>query len=218
MSRPLTSYSDTISLRELHTAAIVGPDAWNRSGKPQPLVLSLFLTIDTSSAGASDDVNCTFSYGQMCKEVVAKIGRSDFHNIDHLISGIADLANTWPGETLQITVMAPKALLRVDGGFGRKIVLRRQAIFQRSLWDVKWSEWLIQGLNIACIIGVNEHERLEKQMVNISLKMRGMSDEEQYKNKTSGGNEIWRNLVRQVCEVRNRFTCNCTSLDLPCHD
>ena len=219
MSRSLTSYLDTISLRELHTTAIVGRDAWNRSGKTQPLVLSLFLTIDTSSAGASDDVDCTFSYGQMCKDVVAKIGGKDFRNIDHLTSEIADLAIAWPGETLKITAMAPKALLRVDGGFGRKIVLRRKEIGQRrSLWDVNSNEWIIQGLNIACIIGVNEHERLEKQMVNIGLKMRGMGDDEQYKNKTWGGNEIWRSLVRQICEVSNRFTCSCTSLDLPCHD
>ncbi|KAK0513248.1 hypothetical protein JMJ35_004234 [Cladonia borealis] len=202
MSQSLTPYLDTISLRELHTTAIIGPDAWNRLGKAQPLVLSLFLTLDTSSAGASDDVNCTFSYGQMCKDVLAKIGGRDFHNIHHLTSEIADLANTWPGETLKITAMAPKALLRVDGGFGRDIVLRRKEIGQRrSLWDVNSNEWFIRGLNIACIIGVNEHERLEKQVVNIGLKMRGESDQEQYKGKMWGENEMWRSLVRRVCEV-----------------
>ncbi len=218
MSRSLTPYLDTISLRELHTTAIIGPDAWNRSGKAQPLVLSLFLTIDTSSAGASDDVNSTFSYGQMCKDVVAKVGGGDFQNIAHITSEIADLANTWPGETLKITAMAPKALLRVDGGFGRVIVLHRREIGQKqSLWNVNSQEWFIQGLNIACVIGVNDHERLEKQMVNIGLKMMVESDQEQYKNMVWGGNETWRRLVRQVCEVSYRFTCSCTSLDVSCH-
>ena len=215
MSRSLTPYLDTISLRGLQTTAIIGPDAWNRLGKAQPLVLSLFLTIDTSSAGARDDVNCTFSYGQMCKDVLAKVAGRDFHNIHHLTSEIADLANTWPGETLKITAMAPKALLRVDGGFGRDIMLRRKE--QRSLWDVNSNEWFIQGLQIACIIGVNEHERLEKQVVNIGLKMRGESAQEQYKNTMWGENEMWRSLVRRVCEVSTGVTCSCTSLDVSCY-
>ena len=213
MSQSLIPYLDTISLRGFHTTAIIGPDAWNRSGKAQPLVLSLFLTMDTSSAGASDDVSCTFSYGQMCKDVIARVGGRDFHNIHHLTYEIAELANTWPGETLKITVIAPKALLRVEGGLGRNLVLRRRDIGQmNSLWDVSSHEWFIQGLNIACIIGVNEHERLEKQMVNIRLKMMGGSDQEQYKNWVGGEDEIWRSLVRRVCEVSNRFTCGCTSL------
>ena len=179
-------------------------------------MLSLFLTIDTSSAGASDDVSLTFSYGQMCKDVVAVVGGGDFQNIDHLISEIADLANTWPGETLKIIAMAPKALLRVNGGFGRDIVLHRREIGQKkSLWDINRHEWFIQGLNIACIIGVNEHERLEKQMVNIGLKMMGESDQEQYKNRIWGENEMWRSLVRRVCEVSKQFTCSCTILDVP---
>ena len=215
MSRSLTPYLDTISLRELHTTAIIGADAWNRVGKAQPLVLSFFLTFDTSYAGAYDDVNGTFSYGQMCKDVLAKVDGKDFRNIHHLTSKIADLAYTWPGETLKITAMAPKALLRVDGGFGRDIVLRRKD--ERSLWDVNSNEWFIQGLSIACIIGVNEHERLEKQVVNISLKMRGESDQEQYKNAMCGENEMWRSLVRRVCEVSNGLTCSCTSLDVPYH-
>ena len=217
MYRSFTPYLDTISLRELHTTAIIGPDAWNRLGKFQPLVLSLSLNLDTSSAGASDDVNRTFSYGQMCKDVVAKVGGGDFHTIYHLTSEIADLGNTWPGETLKITAMAPKALLRVDGGFGRDIILRRSVRGQsKAPWDVISHEWFIQGLNIACIIGVNEHERLEKQMINIGLKMKGEADQEQYKNRMWGEDEMWRSLVRRVCEVSNRCTCSCTSLDVPC--
>ena len=217
MYRSFTPYLDTISLRELHTTAIIGPDAWNRSEKVQPLVLSLSLRLDTSSAGASDDVNRTFSYGQMCKDVVAKVGGGNFHTIHHLTSEIANLAIAWPGETLKITAMAPKALLRVEGGFGRDIVLRRSVGGQRtSSWDVISHEWFIQDLNIACVIGVNEHERLEKQMVNVGLKMKGETDQEQYKNSMWGEDEMWRSLVRQVCEVSNQCTCSCTILDVPC--
>ena len=217
MNRSFAPYLDSISLRELHTTAIIGPDAWNRLGKVQPLVLSLSLKLDTSSAGASDDVNHTFSYGQMCKDIVAKVGGGHFHTIYHLTSEIADLANTWPGGTLKITAMAPKALLRVDGGFGRDIILHRSERGQsKSPWEVISHEWFIQGLNIACVIGVNEHERLEKQTINIGLKMKGETDQEQYKNRMWGDDEMWRSLVRRVCEVSNGCTCSCTSLDVPC--
>ena len=121
-----------------------------------------------------------------------------------MTSEIADLAIAWPGETLKITAMAPKALLRVEGGFGRDIVLcRSMRGLRTSPWDVISHEWFIQDLNIACVIGVNEHERLEKQMVNVGLKMKGETDQEQYKNSMWGEDEMWRSLVRQVCEVSN---------------
>ena len=221
MSRSPTKYLDTISLRGLSTTATIGPDAWNRPGKPQPLVLSLYLTIDTTSAGTSDNVAHTFSYGQMCKDVDAKTRGKEFMSIDHLSSEIASLADNWPGETLKVVALAPKALLRVEGGFGREIELRRREIkkneFKQLVWHVGSHEWFIEGLKAACIIGVNEHERVEKQMVSIGLKIMGEKEKEEYSEQIREGNEMWRRLVRRVCEV-----CQISNLqfvavfDLPC--
>ena len=205
MPQSPTKHLDTISVCGLSTTAIIGPDAWNRPRKPQPLVLSLYLTIDTTSAGTSDNVAHTFSYGQMCKDVDAKTRNGDFSSIDHLTSDIASLADDWPGETLKIVVLAPKALLRVEGGFGREIVLRRREIktneFKQLVWHVGSHEWFVQGLKVACIIGVNEHERVEKQMVTIRLKMMGEKEKEDYSEQIREGNEMWRRLIRRVCEV-----------------
>ncbi|KAK4697189.1 hypothetical protein P7C71_g845, partial [Lecanoromycetidae sp. Uapishka_2] len=200
-----TKYLDTISLRNLHTTAIIGPDAWARDAKPQPLVLSLQLTIDTSSAGESDNVVHTFSYGQMFKDVVAKVERGNFSSIDHLTSEIASLAENWPGESLKITAIAPKALLRVEGGFGRELLMRRRDVesqgFKQLVWYVDSHEWFLKGIKVATVIGVNPHERVEKQGVVVDLRLMGQGDKEEYSEQIREGGETWRRLVRRVCEV-----------------
>jgi dihydroneopterin aldolase/2-amino-4-hydroxy-6-hydroxymethyldihydropteridine diphosphokinase/dihydropteroate synthase len=205
MSLSSTRYLDTISLRGLSTSAIIGPDAWNRPGKPQPLVLSLYLTIDTTFAASSDNVAHTFSYGQMCKDVDAKIRGKDFQSIDNLSFEIAELANNWPGKTLKIVALAPKALLRVEGGFGKEIVLHRREFnmkeFKGLPWNVESHEWFLVGLKVACVIGVNEHERVERQMVSIDLKALGEDMQDFEFKQIREGNEMWRRLVRRVCEV-----------------
>jgi FolB domain-containing protein len=200
-----TKHFDIISLRNLHTTAIIGPDAWARHDKPQPLILSLQLTIDTTSAGTSDNVAHTFSYGQMSKDIVAKVERGDFMSIDHLTSEIASLADNWPGETLKITALAPHALLRVEGGFGRELMLRRRTIkireFEQLVWYVDSHEWFMQGIKVACVIGVNMHERLEKQGVVVDLRTMGEGGKEEYSEQIREGGEMWRRLGRRVCEV-----------------
>lgn len=199
---------DTISLRNLHLVAILGPDAWARPGKPQPIQISLQIGIDTTSAGVSDDITHTFSYGQIAKDVTAKLDGKDFMSIDHLTSELASLAENWPGEVLKIEVLAPKALLRVEGGFGRELVLKRKALkenvmdgSEQLIWHVANHEWFVKDLRIACIIGVNPHERLEKQSVVVNLRMQGEADTAAYTKQIKEGPEMWRRLVRRVCEV-----------------
>ena len=142
--------------------------------------------------------------------------------IDHLSFEIASLADNWPGETLKIVALAPKALLRVEGGFGREIVLRRTEIkkneFNQLVWHVGSHEWFIEGMKVACIIGVNEHERVEKQMVSIRLKIMGEEEKEkEYSEQIREGNEMWRRLVRRVCEVCQASYLQFVAVfDLPC--
>ena len=197
---------DTISLRALHTSAIIGPDAWARPRKSQPLILSVALTHDTASAGASDNVTDTFSYGQMGKEVVAKVEGGEFSSIEHITQIIAIIAEDWPGTNLKIIAMAPKALLRVKGCFGREVVLSRKRTAegesQPLLWHLDRHEWFIRGLDLACVIGVNDHERLEKQGVVVDLTLYGADERKAYIEQKRGGAEMWRRMVRVVCEVR----------------
>ena len=201
---------DTISLRNFHMTAAVGPDAWNRSGKLQPIVLTLKLLIDTTSAGKSDEIGHTFSYGQMCKDV-ALLSGNHFRSIDDLMHHLLATAVSaqWPGDSLQISLVAPKALLRVEGGLGREVTLRKQLLGEQPTWTSDRQMWLIKQLKVACIIGVNPHERLEKQQVIIDLEILGQHGIEKNLNAEQDGDKtgMWVTLVSRLCNVRLHLSC-----------
>lgn len=187
---------DTIHLRNLYVSAVIGHDAWNRPDKPQPIILSLQLQADTTSAGNSDDITDTFSYGQMCKDVLTKVSGKTFETIDHLAWDLGELLNIWPGKLLTMQALAPKALLRVEGGLTKECTWRR-GIESRLLNHT----WAIKGLKIACIIGVNPHERLVKQSVTINLRIAGATEAAAYTRQIIEGNVMWQRLVNRVCDV-----------------
>lgn len=206
ISMPPTSRQlDTIYLRNLQLSAVIGPDAWNRPDKPQPIVLSLQLQIDTTSAGNLDDIKNTFSYGQISKDVTAKLDGKTFTSIDHLTSDLAGLADNWPGETLKLQAIAPKGMLRVEGGFGREFFLRRVETKTHGWKTVNWHvgshDWVVKGLKLACIIGVNPHERVEKQNLSVDLRIQGEAEVADYTLQIKGGFETWRRLIKRVCDV-----------------
>ena len=208
---------DIISLRNFQMTAVIGPDAWHRPGKLQPILLTLKLLLDTTSAGTSDEIAHTFSYGQMCKDV-SELSDGHFRSIDDLTSNLVRiaLAKSWPGESLQISLVAPKALLRVEGGLGREVTLRKQwtesEAAKQQIWAWERHAWLVKDLKVACIIGVNPHERLEKQQVTINLEILGEDgkDEGDYKGQNGERKGPWATLVSRVCTVGHDF-----SLSLP---
>lgn len=157
---------DTIYLRNLRLPAVVGPDAWGRPGKTQPVIISMSLFLDTSQTGSSDDLSQSFSYGQMSRDVMAILDGRDFEGVDHLILELAKAARFWPGEAIRSHISLPKAFLRVDGGFSREVTLAKQPEGQ---WLLLSSECVIKGMKASCIIGINPHERQEKQAVSIDL-------------------------------------------------
>ena len=199
---------DIISLRNFHMRSVIGPDAWNRPSKSQPIVLTLKLLIDTTSAGTLDEIAHTFSYGQMCKDATILSGVS-FRSIDAFTKFLVEIVldKNWPGETLHIFCVAPKALLRVEGGLGRDITLRKKWIENEAakmqIWSCETHSWLVKDLKVACIIGVNSHERLERQQVAISLEILGEhgKDEEDYIRQNGEGKSVWVTLVSRVCSV-----------------
>lgn len=205
-SDPPARQGDTVFLRNLKLSTAIGPDAWNRADRFQPIVISLQLQIDTTTAGIDDDLRSSFSYGQMCKDITAKVDMKKFRNIDHLTSDLAALADKWPGETLKLQALAPKAMLRVEGGFGREFSLRRMETetcgWKAMNWHVESHDWVVKGLMLACIIGVNPHERLDKQNLSIDLRIIGAPEVSHYTEQIKGGFDTWRVLVKDICEVR----------------
>ena len=159
---------DSIYLRNLQLSAVVERDAWGRADKIQPVLMSLRLHRDTSRAGGSDEVEDTFSYGQMCKDVSTAIGGKTFHEFEKIIVGIGMLSNTWAGDRLEYQVTLPKGLVRVEGGLCRNVVMQRYK-YKMNEWRLCSSQWTIRNIKAACIIGVNPHERLAKQAVSIDI-------------------------------------------------
>ena len=201
---------DTISLRNFHMTAAIGPDAWNRSGKLQPIVLTLKLLIDTTSAGKSDEIGHTFSYGQMYKDVALLSGKH-FRSADDLIHHLVAIATSaqWPGEGLHVSLVAPKALLRVEGGLGREATLRKQLVGEKPIWTWERQVWLIKQLKVACIIGVNPHERLETQQATINLEILGQDGigKRFYEEQDREERGMWVTLVSRLCNVSLHLSC-----------
>ncbi len=207
---------DIISLRNFHLTAVIGRDAWSRPGKSQPIVLTLKLLIDTTVAGTSDEIAHTFSYGQMCKDLTL-LSDGHFSNVDDFIISLVSIASSkrWPGKSIQISLVVPKALLRVEGGLGREVVLRKNCVddgaAEQHIWAWEGQAWLVKQLKVACIIGVNPHERLEKQQVTINLEILG-----DYEEQDEEGKSPWATLVSRVCNVCIRFTCSLCEIPSYC--
>ena len=165
-SRSATAIEDTIYLRNLCLSAVVGLDAWGRPGKSQPVIMRIQLHIDTTQTGISDDLKHSFSYGQMCKDIITAIDGNEFRSILELMSCMGTAADLWPGQTITGHIVLPKAFLRVSGGLSVNFVLSKHS---SSQWNLSTHELAVKGIEAACIIGINPHERLEKQAVSIDL-------------------------------------------------
>ena len=198
--------SDIIYIQNLHLSAIVGPDAWHRPNKPQPLTLSARLHINTSAAASSDDIRETVNYGEICKLVTALIEREKaFHCIEQLGWTITALAEQqkWGGEKFEVEITLPKGLLRAEGGLGFRCCVKRD--WDRRETEARWEDgdeytWLIKDLKLACVIGVNPYERVEKQAVVVNLEILSCTMDE---NREDHSETHWQKLVRRNCEVRN---------------
>ncbi|KAL9594955.1 MAG: hypothetical protein Q9219_006735 [cf. Caloplaca sp. 3 TL-2023] len=194
---------DTIYLRNLNLSATIGPDAWGRKDKIQPIILNIRTKVDTTNASTSDDINDTFSYGKMGKEITTQLDGKAFNNLQHLITILTTFAAFWPGEDTKLTALAPKALLRVEGGLEITHSIRKKERYEENgvpqVRHVDTRSWSIKGLKLACIIGVNKHERLEKQSVNVDLRIPAINPSN-FEAK-EGSSENWRTLVKRVCEV-----------------
>lgn len=193
-----TISKDVIYLRNLQLSAVVGDDAWGRSGKSQPVMLSLRLHRDTLLAGNSDDVLDTFSYGRMCKDVTAAVDGKNFVGLGAINSVVGQLAETWAGESLECQALLPKGLLRVEGGFGRNTVMRR---YGPNQWRPLSSQWTVQRIKAACIIGVNPHERLYKQAVSIDVRVPDKGEGLEYDPSSVENHKMWRMVAHETLQV-----------------
>ena len=228
---------DTIVLRGMHLSATFSGDAWSRPSKPQPVVISVSLSLAAIEAASTDDLKDTFSYSTIYKAITSSLATQSFHSLAHLTNHLSQKsASDWPGEALHIVALAPKAILRAEGGLSMEVCWKRepstsrqtqprrqlqQLQHQQSMeqhqaaaaaaanpqvsqhdhhqpWRMERHAWAIKGLRAACIIGVNAHERLEKQIVAVDVGF-GRDDYDDDDDQR-GDDGMCREVARRVCE------------------
>lgn len=156
---------ETIILRNLSTQARIGVDWWGRD-KPQPLMISIFVTVNEASrASVTDTVDdLGVNYSKLGKDVmefvedITKEWKSTVTLARDLVGVISGSTNAKLGE-VKIIIDAPKQLLCTDG---LEVEMTKSKRGDRYLISIK-------NIQANLILGVNEHERLQKQRVSFTI-------------------------------------------------
>ncbi len=193
------SLQNCVFIKNLALSTVVGPDAWGNHGKPQPILISCRVHREIGPAGENDQVDDTLSYSQIVKDIKEVV--SDYQRDRGGFTSARNLSETiflksyrrWGAYAVCITIHLPKANLRAEGGF----ILT--SMYHEKLTD-RLEESIVSNFRIPCIIGVNPHERLAKQIVVVSFKI----IEEKDIPGTSGSPGTvahWAGLSKEVVQV-----------------
>lgn len=163
---------DKVVLKGIRYEAVVGLDAWHRPNKSQPFELEVHLTPrDGLTAAAEDDnVTYTINYGTLYKSLNAAIQDHKFASIHELYQTIK--ASLPEVKSWLIDLSFPKAILSANNGLR---LIWNGAVDENGLSSVMQT-LKIDALDCRCIIGVNSHERLEKQRLLIGLSIWGIEN------------------------------------------
>ncbi|ERF76224.1 hypothetical protein EPUS_04301 [Endocarpon pusillum Z07020] len=164
---------NTVFLKDMPFMLSVGKDAWNRENKPQPVSITLRVNNVKSihDVAASDDISQSLDYGKLYKNIQSKLGNPGGHDCLSDIAKQVLAAVEVPETSSSVEVVFPKAALRAEGGL-RSIVNWDK---DRDVTNV-YQTLQILGIKCACVIGVNPHERREKQIVVVNLTFRSTSN------------------------------------------
>ncbi|KAF2105001.1 tetrahydrobiopterin biosynthesis enzymes-like protein [Rhizodiscina lignyota] len=170
---------DTIFLRNLTLSAIVGLDAWHREGREQPVVIDLRVSYDLRAAGASDAVSDTVSYSTIAKQLRATAAENSENGgniydlsmkiLEDILDVVDPKSETTEDQTqhdVYIGIRLPRASLLAEGGIGYSYAVTKATRYNLRDYSDKF---FVDGIKIPCIIGVNPHERLQKQNVIVDL-------------------------------------------------
>ncbi|KAH6671220.1 Dihydroneopterin aldolase-domain-containing protein [Halenospora varia] len=182
-----------IRVRNLQTILNIGKDAWGRSGKSQPVLLSasVFLNMPFESASNEDAVTkSTIHYGILSKRILEASalfspgqtikGQYESRTLRKLTHWIYQ-SLTRPSDDggdpiltesvlnlLELSIMLPKASL-----IGTGVSLTFASLFNivdRSVISINLA---LHDLRIPTLIGVNSNERLAKQIVVANVEIDG---------------------------------------------
>lgn len=177
-----------IRVQNLQATLKIGIDAWGRSGKLQPVLISASISLqeDFETAATGDNVDhSTIHYGILSKEILKlaeligedhslgegiTLGKfymevlrhlTDFKSTYNSKKGEKPVIDTTMVRALGIEIMLPKASL-----LGSGVSFYGTELFGADVQNHAYCMRLkFHDLRIATLIGVNANERLAKQMV-----------------------------------------------------
>lgn len=181
--------SDTVFLYNISLNAVIGKDCWHRD-KAQPVLISFRLFTNISLAGETDDVVNTINYGTVYKEIAKALTNATYPTLDGFTHAACRIAlDAGGGQRVIGTVRLPKALLQAEapeGGVSCEIEMQKgEEIIAKTL--------SVKNLRLPTLIGVNRHERLDKQLVEVNLTI--------YDAKTPEMTD-YQETFHPVCQVR----------------
>jgi len=163
---------DKVILKGIKFEAVVGLDAWHRPGKTQPVELELHLGPQggLDAAAREDSVNYTIDYGKLYKSLKAVVFDQKFESVAKLYQAIR--ASLPEVSSWFISVVLPKAILAANNGIQFSWTGEPE---DNSLMSVL-QHMKIRDLECRCVIGVNSHERLQKQKLQVTITVWGMEN------------------------------------------
>lgn len=157
---------NTILLKDMPFSLIVGTDAWRRPGKPQPVKINFEVhnVHIIEDAALADDVNRSLDYGKLYKSIQRRMEAVDsFTSVRRVAEALLSTL-TGPNVTATGEIELAKAALRAEGGLVYSFEEDRNP---RALSE--YETLSIRGIRCYCILGVNPHERRDKQLVDVRI-------------------------------------------------
>ena len=193
---------DRVILKGICFEAVVGLDAWHRPDKTQPVELELHLARPggLDAAAKEDSVNHTIDYGKLYKSLKAAVFNQKFSSITQCYQAVR---SSFPDVSSWVIIMTlPKGVLAANNG----IQFSWSGAVEESNPMFVAQFMTVRDLECRCIIGVNSHERLEKQKLQITMTIWGTENRLSPSihagvDMESSGSMAYQDMVKEVIEV-----------------
>jgi FolB domain-containing protein len=163
--------SDAVFLRNARLTAMVGLDCWHRD-KKQPVLVSMTIPVEIQLAGETDDVLNTVNYGTVFKAIDKGLSGSSHNTLDSFAEEACRIGlKVGNGKRVSSTVKLPKVVKEAEGGDGGVSLEVEMVVDETGKATVHSKVLRIDNLRLACILGINDHERKGKQIVALNLEL-----------------------------------------------
>lgn len=163
---------DHIKINGLRLNTFLTDGPWSTGStapRAQPVIISLAIIHDITSAAATDDYTKSIDYSSVCNTVQqicsfdpGTSGPSSCPSVEDLAEKIAKACLTGAVQETTVEVNLPRAIFRAKGS---GIAIRRRRDGRNAAAD----RLFVKGLQLFVLIGAREHERSEKQPVLVDL-------------------------------------------------